>query len=1356
MHAFRLVQEGAPKTAVTTLPIVQRAYPVYILGANSGKSGPLGVRRWAANLDQLSAQTLQRQHLHRHQRQCFQQRPPHVLVHIKCFHRSADDSCVEVSAEPARNPKDLVNSGALPSPCQSPVRRSEYNVDKPVYAERASSDTGSTAHASNPSPAGSLKTSPVEAMRETPQTVGRRRRCIRVACNAGEASSSSDPLADVRTGGVGQGGERGVGQVRAGNTIVGRRRGRAVRICLKAAAAWLGAVLPQVSSADASRNSTVAAAAMLARGGRMGRSALPYGAASASGAAQQGSGSWHGSYTSSQTEKPEPSQPVGAEAADGVAPGDKVSATQPAAVPDIEAVNTRQCAVDNPLIGRRKRQRSSLGPLGHPGAPDVTSGGAMDFQFPILFNKAIKRLLKPLFRRTWQPRRQTCGRTTSTSTPSPAAVAAAGGARNIQRLRLPPRVLLRSWRPLSKAQSVGGQRQVMHGRQQQPQTLQRHLLQESSIVGEQKRVAVATQQLKQQNEQQQQQQQQQKEDKHGASPVAQLTATQGRGNVLVSRATYEGAVPVDFAANETAARAGSSTREGLEGSDGRQDWDGPRDALPNSADAFASAVSQEHKDEEKQLLKHPKEEQFHGETMARPPAAETQAPLKKSVGRGASRAGSMRRPRPVCFVQQRVGALYGQLRSLLAPYCSTVSEWTYSNGNVVVTVGSLLSLTATLMADMRLLRVFNLLAGFCYFSYNWSRRPRLTDAALWNVVFLVLNTVMLWRVHTEHREVSFSSDELDIFQRYFLPAGMSPRQFRRLLRQGSWRTFPQGYVLQQEDSNCETLCFVARGAVEISQGGEIVDTYRGGETGAVLGVEPFLSYVADLRRMSAKRVKHTAAGSPETLASHADEPPEGLQRHQQTEPAFTARNKFEQAACPNHKEPQSGTNKGAERTNNPQMMENTDGGTASRAAAVTVAGHDADTSRQQKQLPRQSLSQNSQSPLDFPQPGRATKAPSVATAGSKATPDAGGETQAGSSIVAAAAEAAATAAAAVRTAAATALLTEPTHTPDTQLPARAPSKASTATSLVHGGVSSAAEGARHVAEAAAAAAAAAVAAAADAASLTETSQNRRGSTERGLQRQQPARERSPSSKGESDDADGHRGEGALKAPATATCMTETTVFCLDLKELAAFVLREPGNLGFPVVQGLTSLLVDRSRAQAARLAILSYDAFLAGVFADGVVQTGERKMLEEFRRKRAISQAQHEQALARLGWTPEEFERGSQASTGVLSRMAFGLGSFLRGSPGSHGADECSVQQPHQANTSDRPIKDGDASHRVLPPPFEDWELVEDERAVPPQPAPGGRRSATGVTSTVEAHSGKECFGDAVSYALEAETISFH
>lgn len=155
------------------------------------------------------------------------------------------------------------------------------------------------------------------------------------------------------------------------------------------------------------------------------------------------------------------------------------------------------------------------------------------------------------------------------------------------------------------------------------------------------------------------------------------------------------------------------------------------------------------------------------------------------------------------------------------------------------------------MSDMRFLRAFNLLAGICFFSYNYTRSPRSTDAAAWNVVFLCLNSFMLYRYLTEHNEVAFTNEELDVFEKYFLPAGLSPRRFRTLLALGQWQLLPSGTEITETGKPVRQLVFLTRGRVDLLQHGDTVAHYHGGDRDAVIGLESFLSYVSALRRLAA-------------------------------------------------------------------------------------------------------------------------------------------------------------------------------------------------------------------------------------------------------------------------------------------------------------------------------------------------------------------------------------------------------------------------------------------------------------------------------------------------------------------------
>lgn len=82
-----------------------------------------------------------------------------------------------------------------------------------------------------------------------------------------------------------------------------------------------------------------------------------------------------------------------------------------------------------------------------------------------------------------------------------------------------------------------------------------------------------------------------------------------------------------------------------------------------------------------------------------------------------------------------------------------------------------------------------------------------------------------------------------------------------------------------------------------------------------------------------------------------------------------------------------------------------------------------------------------------------------------------------------------------------------------------------------------------------------------------------------------------------------------------------------------------------------------------RLAVQSYDSVLAGVLADGTVQDEERRFLRDWRARRGISEAQHAEALHRLGWSEDEFERGEKMSdspgiTAKVGRALYSLATF--------------------------------------------------------------------------------------------------
>lgn len=65
-----------------------------------------------------------------------------------------------------------------------------------------------------------------------------------------------------------------------------------------------------------------------------------------------------------------------------------------------------------------------------------------------------------------------------------------------------------------------------------------------------------------------------------------------------------------------------------------------------------------------------------------------------------------------------------------------------------------------------------------------------------------------------------------------------------------------------------------------------------------------------------------------------------------------------------------------------------------------------------------------------------------------------------------------------------------------------------------------------------------------------------------------------------------------------------------------------------------------SRATPSRLEV--YDAIINFIISDGVVHTAEREFLAGFALQHAITEDEHDQALARHGWTPSQWDKGVQ------------------------------------------------------------------------------------------------------------------
>jgi len=65
----------------------------------------------------------------------------------------------------------------------------------------------------------------------------------------------------------------------------------------------------------------------------------------------------------------------------------------------------------------------------------------------------------------------------------------------------------------------------------------------------------------------------------------------------------------------------------------------------------------------------------------------------------------------------------------------------------------------------------------------------------------------------------------------------------------------------------------------------------------------------------------------------------------------------------------------------------------------------------------------------------------------------------------------------------------------------------------------------------------------------------------------------------------------------------------------------------------------------------AYEGMLQVALSDGYLDAAERNMLDEFRKRHGITEQEHQDFLAKLGWSLDDFGRGYQATAGRLARF---------------------------------------------------------------------------------------------------------
>jgi hypothetical protein len=135
----------------------------------------------------------------------------------------------------------------------------------------------------------------------------------------------------------------------------------------------------------------------------------------------------------------------------------------------------------------------------------------------------------------------------------------------------------------------------------------------------------------------------------------------------------------------------------------------------------------------------------------------------------------------------------------------------------IVHVGAALYLAGFLFRDQLMLRGLIIAGDLVYILYFMlAPEVPLWGGVFWSAVFMIVNTWMIARIIADRTHLRLSDDDQRLFR---LLDGLSPGEFRRLMKIGTWHRADGPTVLTNEGQSLGRLYYVLDGAITIDKAG---------------------------------------------------------------------------------------------------------------------------------------------------------------------------------------------------------------------------------------------------------------------------------------------------------------------------------------------------------------------------------------------------------------------------------------------------------------------------------------------------------------------------------------------------------
>lgn len=123
---------------------------------------------------------------------------------------------------------------------------------------------------------------------------------------------------------------------------------------------------------------------------------------------------------------------------------------------------------------------------------------------------------------------------------------------------------------------------------------------------------------------------------------------------------------------------------------------------------------------------------------------------------------------------------------------------------------------AYFVKDMLWLRLISIVACLIMILFNYFAPERpLWVAIYWNVVFILVNAVRSAMLYIEQKQAKFSGKEKELYETIF--HHMSPVEFAKVLRIGSWNIFQPESVITEQGKKPDALVLLYSGTAKVKR-----------------------------------------------------------------------------------------------------------------------------------------------------------------------------------------------------------------------------------------------------------------------------------------------------------------------------------------------------------------------------------------------------------------------------------------------------------------------------------------------------------------------------------------------------------